>query len=76
MKKIKYVLCTLMAILILFSGKPVQATISSSDVLLSGPPSVNQGESFNITVSGNGMGTFQVSVSNGSLTGISGAQGL
>ena len=75
MKKIKYVLCTLMAILILFSGKPVQATISSSDILLSGPSSVNQGESFNITVSGYGMGTFQVSVSNGSLIGISGAQG-
>ena len=74
MKKVKYVLCTLMAILILFSGKPVQATISSSDILLSGPPSVNQGESFNITVSGNGMGTFQYSIQNGTLIGISGAQ--
>lgn len=75
MKRIKYFVCALVAVLMLLSGKPVQAAISSSDVSLSGPSSVNQGQSFNVTVSGNGIGTFQVSVSSGSLTAISGAQG-
>ncbi len=61
MKRIKYFVCALVAVLMLLSGKPVQAAISSSDVSLSGPSSVNQGQSFNVTVSGNGIGTFQVS---------------
>ena len=78
MKKVKYVLSIVLAFIMIFGLRTVRATETkdiANDIALTGPSSVNQGESFNITVSGDGTGTFQYSIQNGTLIGISGAQG-